>query len=396
MNNLRINEIVRKMETERDYVVSLRRFFHENPELPREEFGTADRIEEELKSFGLETKRVDGTGVYSEIKGKGEGKTIVLRADIDALPVEETNGCAFKSKKKGVMHACGHDAHAASLLLAAKILSEHRDEFNGTVKLCFQQAEEIGYGAMEFIKAGLVTGDRSFGIHLASNIPVGKVSATSGPNNASVDYFKITISGRGAHVSTPEKGVDALYVASQIVVSAQALVTRRTNPTDSVVIGIGKMEAGTAYNIVAKSAVLEGTIRVMYPEIRAKVKKELEVLSKNIASIYGAESEIEYKDFTSPLINPVSTTEEVAKVAGEVVGKENVITNRPYSLGGDDFAEFILRVPGTYVYVGSGNESNPNTLVAHHDGLFEIDEDCLLIASKLHVAYSLSFLENLI
>ena len=396
MNNLRINEIVRKMETERDYVVSLRRFFHENPELPREEFGTADRIEEELKSFGLETKRVDGTGVYSEIKGKGEGKTIVLRADIDALPVEETNGCAFKSKKKGVMHACGHDAHAASLLLAAKILSEHRDEFNGTVKLCFQQAEEIGYGAMEFIKAGLVTGDRSFGIHLASNIPVGKVSATSGPNNASVDYFKITISGRGAHVSTPEKGVDALYVASQIVVSAQALVTRRTNPTDSVVIGIGKMEAGTAYNIVAKSAVLEGTIRVMYPEIRAKVKKELEVLSKNIASIYGAEAEIEYKDFTSPLINPVSTTEEVAKVAGEVVGKENVITNRPYSLGGDDFAEFILRVPGTYVYVGSGNESNPNTLVAHHDGLFEIDEDCLLIASKLHVVYSLSFLENLI
>ena len=123
MNNLRINEIVRKMETERDYVVSLRRFFHENPELPREEFGTADRIEEELKSFGLETKRVDGTGVYSEIKGKDEGKTIVLRADIDALPVEETNGCAFKSKKKGVMHACGHDAHAASLLLAAKILS---------------------------------------------------------------------------------------------------------------------------------------------------------------------------------------------------------------------------------------------------------------------------------
>ena len=357
---------------------------------------TAGRIEKELKSFGLETKRVDGTGVYSEIHGRSGGKTIILRADIDALPVEETNGCSFKSKKIGVMHACGHDSHAAALLLDAKILSLKKDQFQGVVKLCFQQAEEIGYGAMQFIKAGLVTGDRSFGIHLASNIPVEKISATEGPNNASVDYFKITVKGRGAHVSTPEKGIDALFVASEIVVSAQALVTRRTNPTDSVIIGIGKLEAGTAYNIVAKSAVLEGTIRVMYPEIRKQVKSELESLAKGIASIYGAEAEIEYKDFTSPLINPIDTTKEVAIVAKRLLGEENVIINRPYSLGGDDFAEFNLRVPGTYVYVGSGNENNPNTMVAHRDGLFEIDEDCLLIASRLHVAYALSFLANLI
>ena len=229
-----------------------------------------------------------------------------------------------------------------------------------------------------------------------SNIPVGKISATEGPNNASVDYFKITVKGRGAHVSTPEKGIDALFVASEVVVSAQALVTRRTNPTDSVIIGIGKLEAGTAYNIVAKSAVLEETIRVMYPEIRKQVKSELESLAKGIASIYGAEAEIEYKDFTSPLINPVDTTKEVAIVAKRLLGEENVITNRPYSLGGDDFAEFNFRVPGTYVYVGSGNENNPNTMVAHHDGSFEIDEGCLLIAFRLHVAYALSFLENLI
>ena len=155
--------------------------------------------------------------------------------------------------------------------------------------------------------------------------------------------------------------------------SAQALVTRRTNPTDRVIIGIGKLEAGTAYNIVAKSAVLEGTIRVMYPEIRKQVKSKLESLAKGIASIYGAEAEIEYKDFTSPLINPVDTTKEVAIVAKRLLGEGNVITNRPYSLGGGDFAEFNLRVPGTYVYVGSGNENNPNTMVAHHDGSFEID-----------------------
>ena len=143
MNNLRIDEVIREIDTERDYVVSPPSFFL------REEFSTANRIEKELNSFGLETRRVDGTGVYAEIKGCGEGKTIILRADIDALPVEETNGCSFRNKNKGVMHACGHDAHTTSLLLAAKILSKHRDEFKGTVKLCFQQAEKIGYGAME-------------------------------------------------------------------------------------------------------------------------------------------------------------------------------------------------------------------------------------------------------
>ena len=174
------------------------------------------------------------------------------------------------------MHACGHDGHTASLLLAAKILCRHRDKIKGKVKLCFQQAEEIGYGAMVFINSGLVTGDRSFGVHLASNIPVGKISVTAGPNNASVDSFKITVKGRGAHVFTPEKGIDALYIASQIVVAAQALVTRCTNPTDSVIIGIGKLESGTAYNVVAKDAVMEGTIRTMYPEIREKVKSDLE------------------------------------------------------------------------------------------------------------------------
>ncbi|MGN1163393.1 MAG: M20 family metallopeptidase, partial [Candidatus Ornithospirochaeta sp.] len=394
MENLDISTIRNEIDAERDYVVSLRRFFHENPELPRKEFGTAKRIEEELSSFGLETTRVGETGVYAVLEGNGEGKTIILRADIDALPVEETNSCPYRSRTKGVMHACGHDAHTAALLLAAKILSRHRNLFPGRVKFCFQQAEEIGYGARVFIDNGFVEGDRTFGIHLASNIPVGKVGVTKGPNNASVDYFKITVSGRGAHVSTPEKGVDALYIASQIVVGAQGLVTRRTNPTDSVIIGIGRLDAGRAYNVVAKEAVLEGTIRTMYPSIREKVKKELETLALSTASIYGGSASIEYKDFTSPLVNPEGSTKEVEKVALSLFGHDNVITNRPYSLGGDDFAEFINKVEGTYAYVGSGNENNPNTLVAHHDGLFDIDEDCLLVSAELHVLYAMEYLRD--
>lgn len=292
------------------------------------------------------------------------------------------------------MHACGHDGHTASLLLAAKILCRHRDKIKGKVKLCFQQAEEIGYGAMVFINSGLVTGDRPFGVHLASNIPVGKISVTAGPNNASVDSFKITVKGRGAHVFTPEKGIDALYIASQIVVAAQDLVTRCTNPTDSVIIGIGKLEAGTAYNVVAKDAVMEGTIRTMYPEIREKVKSDLEELVKSMAVIYGGEAEIQYKDSTSPMINPPIPAKEVEKVAVSLFGRDNVITDRPYSLGGDDLAEFILRVSGTYAYVGSGNSDRPNTVVAHHDGLFDIDEDCLINSSLIEVAYTLDYLKG--
>ena len=383
-----------EVEKERDYTISLRRYFHSNPELPRKEFETARKIEEELRSFGLSPRRVGETGVYAEIDGKGTGKTLILRADIDALPVTELHECSYKSKNEGVMHACGHDGHTAALLTASKILARHKSDFPGRIKLCFQQAEEIGYGARVFIDEGLVTGDRCFGFHLASNMAVGTVSATAGPNNASVDFFRIKVHGKGAHVSTPEKGIDAAYIASQIVVGAQALVTRRTNPTDSVIIGIGKIVAGTSYNVVAQEAELEGTIRVMYPEIRAKVKKELEELVLGIASIYGGSAEIEYVDFTSPLINPVETSKEVAKVASEIVGKDNVIENRPYSLGGDDFAEFILKVPGTYAYIGSGNATRAETTVAHHDSHFDIDEEALTIGAKLEVLYALEYLNG--
>lgn len=195
-------------------------------------------------------------------------------------------------------------------------------------------------------------------------------------------------------MSTPEKGVDAAYIASAIVVGAQALVTRRTNPTDSVIIGIGKIVAGTAYNIVAGEAVIEGTIRVMYPEIREKVKGELERLACSTADLYGGSAEIEYQDFTAPLINPEGPTREVAEVASQLFGRENVVTNRPYSLGGDDFAEFILEVPGCYAYVGSGNPERPETEVAHHDSKFDIDEDCLVVAAALHAAYALEYLDG--
>lgn len=387
------------IESDRDNLIALRRYFHSHPEVSKEEYNTASYIENYLHNLGLDTKRVGETGVYSEIKGNGEGKTIVLRADIDALAVEEKHDkkCDYISQNKGVSHACGHDAHTASLLEAAKYLSEHKSDFKGTVRLCFQQAEELGYGARIFIDNGYLDGaDRTFGVHMESKRRVGRVSLTPGPNNASVDWFRITVKGKAAHVSTPEQGIDALYIASSIVVSLQSIVTRKNNPTDAVLIGVGKLNAGTQYNIVAESATLEGTLRCMLPEIRKKTISDIEKVSSSIADIYGAEVSFEWKDFTSPLINDKESAKEAAKVASRLFGSDKVDVDRPYSLGGDDFAEFIIHTPGVYAYIGSSNDIDPDTSAPHHNNSFDIDENALLVASELYSAYAINYLNNTI
>lgn len=387
-------------ETEKNYTkaVELRRYFHSHPELPKEEFNTAKKIEEELDKLNIEHKRVGETGVYAEIIGTKDdkaNKTIVLRADIDALPIEETNNCEYKSLNEGVMHACGHDAHTASLLVSAKILSENKNLFSGKIKLCFQQAEEIGYGARLFIDGGYLEGaSRSFGIHVGSNIPVGSIVIMEGANNASVDWFRISIEGKASHVSTPELGCDAAYIISQIVVAVQSLVTRTTSPMENVLIGIGKINAGTGYNIVAENATAEGTIRVFSPEIRKSIKERLENLVYSISQIYGAKAHIEWKDFTSPLINDSISTKEAQIVARKLFEKDKIITSRKPSLSGDDMAEFINKVPGVYAFVGTRNEAIENTTVAHHNSNFDIDENGLKTSIKITTLYALEYLTN--
>lgn len=387
-------------ETEKNYTkaVELRRYFHSHPELPKEEFNTAKKIEEELDKLNIEHKRVGETGVYAEIIGTKDdkaNKTIVLRADIDALPIEETNNCEYKSLNEGVMHACGHDAHTASLLVSAKILSENKNLFSGKIKLCFQQAEEIGYGARLFIDGGYLEGaSRSFGIHVGSNIPVGSIVIMEGANNASVDWFRISIEGKASHVSTPELGCDAAYIISQIVVAVQSLVTRTTSPMENVLIGIGKINAGTGYNIVAENATAEGTIRVFSPEIRKSIKERLENLVYSISQIYGAKAHIEWKDFTSPLINDSIATKEAQIVARKLFEKDKIITSRKPSLSGDDMAEFINKVPGVYAFVGTRNEAIENTTVAHHNSNFDIDENGLKTSIKITTLYALEYLTN--
>ena len=287
-----------------DYVVTLRRDFHRHPELGKEEFETAAAIERELDRIGVSHRRVAGTGVCAEILGtapaKGEPRCIALRADIDALPVQQENEVPYKSLCPGKMHACGHDGHNASLIGAARILQANRDRFSGKVILTWQPGEEIGYGARILIDEGDIDeAGRSFGVHIAPNVPVGAMVLMPGPNNASVDWFRIRVHGLSAHVSTPELGVDAAYIASQIVVAAQALITRRTSPMDNVLIGIGKIRAGTAYNVIAQEAELEGTIRVFTPELRRLTRARLEALAKQTAELFGGTVELEWNDNTS-------------------------------------------------------------------------------------------------
>ena len=382
-----------------DYVAALRRYFHRHPELAKEEFETQAAIERELDKLGLAHRRIAGTGVICEIEGTKQSeekpRCIVLRADIDALPVTQENNPDYKSQNPGKMHACGHDGHNAALIGAARILSKNRALFPGRIILTWQPGEEVGYGAQEIVASGALDGaGRSFGVHMAPNVPVGSLVLMPGPNNASVDWFRIRVHGLGAHICTPEQGVDAAYIASQIVVSAQALITRCTSPMENVLIGIGKITAGTAYNIVAQEAELEGTIRVFTPELRSQTKARLEALAKQTAAIYGGTAELEWSDFTSPLINDPEAAREAQKTAAALFGEEHVIRSRKPALIGDNFAEYLLRVPGVYAYIGSANPEKPDTCAAQHNSRFDIDEQALTVAAAMYACYAADYLNG--
>ena len=302
-----MNALREECQQLRDELIALRREFHRAPELGLHEYHTAARIERELDRCGIPHERVGETAVAGHLTGNGNGSgLVVLRADIDALPIQETNDVPYRSQTPGMMHACGHDAHTTCLLGAAKVLSAHRADFGGEVRFLFQPAEEIGQGARPLIAAGMLDGaQRVFGLHTASDLPAGTVGVKPGANNAGVDHFIIRIHGKSAHVSTPQLGVDALYIASELVVALQSIVTRMTSPVEPVLIGVGKLNAGTAYNAVAETAVLEGTTRMFSPESRAHLRETINAAAAHISALYGGTAEVEWDDFATPLTNEV-------------------------------------------------------------------------------------------
>ena len=383
------------IEQDKDYIISLRRWFHSHPELSMKEFETAKRIEKELNAIGILARRVGGTGVLGVLKGrKGPGRRVVLRADTDALPIQDEKTVPYASQCPGVMHACGHDAHTAALLGAARALKKLEDSLSGEIGFVFQPGEEYGKGAVLFLQDGALEGaDRSFGVHMQSNLPVGQVAMNLGAENASVDHFTIRIHGRSAHVSTPELGADALYAAAQIVTALQGLVGRLKSPTDPALIGVGVLRAGEGYNIVAREAVIEGTVRCFSEETRAMINGKIADTARGVAALYNTTAEIETESFTRALINDARVYAETATLVEKVVGRGNLVV-KELSLGGDDMAEIMAVVPGVYAFVGSGSEAVPGSRLAHHTPGFDIDERCLTIAASLYVESALFWLKQ--
>ena len=376
-----------------DYAVQMRREFHMNPEPSMKEFNTQKRVMEELEKMGLEPVKSGGTGVVATIKGKGEGKTIALRADMDALEVEETNDTEYKSKIEGMMHACGHDGHMASLLTAARILVDMKDEINGNVRLLFQPAEEIAQGALAMIEDGALDGvDGAFGIHIWNDCEVGKVSVEAGPRMASAGMFKIFITGKGGHGSMPNQGVDAAVVAADIIMSLQTIVSRELSPLDAAVVSVGVVKAGSRFNVIAGEAYLEGTTRCFSMEVNDGFEEQIKRIAENTAKSYRAEAKVEYTQLVIPTINDPMMS-EIGEGAVRKIADEDAIVKFEKTTSGEDFGFFAEYCPTAFAFVGSQNEEKI-PYFPHHHPKFDIDEDALEISASLYAQYAIDFLNK--
>ncbi len=387
-------KIKEAIQTYSEELTELRRKLHSEPEVSWEEENTTAFICEYLENLGIPYRRTNPTGVIANIAGAKAGKTVALRADMDALPVEELNkDLPYASKEDGKMHACGHDAHTAMLLIAAKALNESKDELPGTVRLIFQPAEEAATGAREMVKQGAMEDvDNVFGIHIWSQMPTHKVSCTPGPSFASADIVKVTFKGKGGHGAMPHDCIDAAIVASSFVMNIQAVVSRTIDPQKPAVLTIGKMDVGTRFNVIAENAVIEGTARCFDNETRAHIEKQIEQYAENVANIYGASAEVEYIHGTQPVINDEYSAKFVQKVASEAFGKDVLYTEKP-TMGGEDFSFYLDEAPGSFALVGSGNPDK-DTEWAHHHGKFNIDEDALVTGAELYAQYAWAYLNE--
>lgn len=378
----------------KDYMIELRRYFHRHPELSFQEYTTSKKIKEELDKMGIPYKSGDNnTAILATIEGFKKGKTIALRSDLDALKVTECTNLEYKSENIGCMHACGHDAHMASLLGAAKILKDIQKELPGTVKLIFQPGEEMGKGSEKLIEQGFLDGiDSIFGIHVISDIKCGKISIDAGPRMASADNFKIKVKGKGCHGARPNQGTDALVTASSIVLNLQSLVSREIDPLEPVVVTIGTLLSGTQYNIVADSAEMTGTARCFNNEVRKKIPEIMKRIIENTAKAYGAEAVLEYDFAVAPVIND-SKLSVIGEAAAEKILSKDALLKNTKLLISEDFSSYLAKVPGIFALVGAGNEKKEANY-PHHNEKFTVDEDCLQISSALHAQYAYDYLNS--
>ncbi len=378
----------------KQYVIDMRREFHRHPEPGWKEFGTSDRIKRELDDMSVPYITVAEPGVLATIQGGKLGKTVALRADMDALEVPEANDIDYKSRNEGISHACGHDAHMAMLLGAARVLNEIREELTGTVKLIFQPAEESVAGAAKVIEDGGLEGvDGVFGIHIIGLLPMGQVAVGEGPRLSSADYFEIEVIGKGGHGGMPNQGVDAIVAASAIVMNLQSIVSREIDPVEPAVVTVGQFNSGTRYNVLAGTAKLAGTVRLFNKEIGEQMPGIIERIAKNTAQTYRAETKTSYLAGVPPTINDAVCAKRAEKTVEKILGP-NAVLEAPPVTGAEDFALYANKVPGVFVFLGAMNEEKGACFPQHHEN-FNIDEDAMETGTALNVQYALDFLSGL-
>jgi amidohydrolase len=392
--NIAVNPEVAQLA---DSVIELRRTLHQWPELGFQEQRTSALVAEHLQALGLEVRAgIAQTGVLGVLRGEREGKTVLLRADMDGLPIEEASGAPYASQNHGVMHACGHDGHTAILLTVAKVLAQRRQQFSGTVKFAFQPAEELPPGgAKGMIEAGVLENpgvDAAFGLHLWNSLPVGKIGVDEGPIMASVDRFDIVIKGVGGHGAYPHTGVDPIVAGSHVVAALQTVVSREVPPLAPVVVTVGKFQGGTAFNVIPSQAELSGTVRTVDARIRQEMPARLERIVRGITSGLRAEYTFNYAFGYPVTVNDVNKAQFARQVAAAIVGDANVVS-AGMTMGAEDMSYFLEAVSGCYLRLGSGNPDK-GLIHPHHSALFNFDEAALPIGVDLLTQLTVAYLSG--
>ena len=378
-----------------DYVIQMRRQFHQMPELSFHEYETSKKILEELKNIGIEGRIVAGTGVLATIQGgkSGKGKCIALRSDIDALAVTEQTGAEFASRNAGVMHACGHDSHIAMILGAAKILKEMQDEVPGKIRLIFEPAEEIAQGANKMIAAGAMEGvDSVFGMHVWSDIPAGKISCEAGPRMASADFFTIEVNGKSCHGSKPDQGVDAIIAGVALVNNFQTIVSREINPIEPSVITIGEFKGGEQSNVLAGHVYMSGTTRAFSNEVREALPVKMDRVVKYTGETFRAGIKMDYRFGSSPVINDEDSSEIATGAVKKIMGAD-ALYQYEKTPGGEDFSEYMRLAPGCFAFIGVRNEAL-GAVHPQHSCYYTMDESVLINGSMVAAQYVLDFLNK--
>lgn len=368
-------------------LVGWRRQLHQRPELGFEEIQTAALVADALNKMGLPVQTgIAQTGITTLIEGDRPGPTLAIRADMDALPIQEENPVEYRSQIANQMHACGHDGHVAIALGTAQYLSQNRD-FSGRVKLIFQPAEEGPGGAQPMIEAGVLIDppiDAIISLHLWNNLPLGTVGVKSGPLMAAVELFDLTIQGRGGHGAMPHQTVDALLVSAQLVVALQSIVARTVDPLQSAVVTVGALQAGNTHNVIADSAQLKGTVRYFDPKLDGFFHERIRTMVEGICAAHGASYSLNYRQLYPAVINDRAIAQMVQSVAETVVEPPAGIVPDCCTMGGEDMSFFFQKVPGCYFFVGAANLSK-GLSYPHHHPRFDFDETALLLGTELFV-----------